>query len=280
MTDSRGIVWITGASSGIGWATALMLAKDGWTVAASARNEKALNGLKERHENIHVYPLDVVDSVARKEVYGKIRNELGTVEILINNAGYGLRGAIEEVEMHEVRSMYDVNVFAPMALTKLVLPDMRENRSGHIIMVSSVVGRVSMPINGHYSSSKFALEGVTDALRVEMMPWDIKVTLIEPGPIKTSFAPIAVGSSIKRMENQSSPYYKHYQGYLNSSTVGGKRTWGAASVAHVIRHAINSAVPKARYPVHPMAHIAPILRTILPTPIFDKIMGEQAGITK
>ncbi len=280
MTDSRGLVWITGASSGIGWATALMLAKDGWTVAASARNKKALIGLKERHENIHIYPLDVVDSVARKVVYANIINDHGPVEILINNAGYGLRGAIEEVELHEMRSMYDVNVFAPMALTKLVLPDMRKNRSGHIIMVSSVVGRVSLPINGHYSSSKFALEALTDALRVEVMPWDIKVTLIEPGPIKTSFAPTAVGSSMKRMENPDSPYHKHYQGYLNSSTINAKRTWGAASVAHVIRQVINTAFPKARYPVHPMAHIAPILKAVLPTPIFDKIMGEQAGITK
>jgi len=278
MNNEKGLVWISGASSGIGWASALHLARSGWTVAASARNEKALKALAQKEDSIHIFPLDVTDSKARVEVYNKIKTELGPVQVLINNAGYGIRGSVEDVPLHEVRNMFDVNYFAVLALTKLVLPDMRANDSGRIVMVSSVVGRESFPINGHYSSTKFALEGISDALRVELMPWNIKVVLIEPGPIRTRFPEVAANSSGKRLRNENSPYFDFYQKFLSDGYFTNSKRWGAASVAEAIRLACESDNPKARYPVHHQAFFLPLLGKILPTWFRDWLVGSRLGM--
>ena len=185
----RGLVWITGASSGIGRSAAKLLAKRGWTVAASARNGKALKQLAKRSPGVHAFPLDVADPAARRDVFQRIRDELGPIDVLVNNAGFGIRGAIEDIEASALRNLFDVNVFAPLSLSRLVLPEMRRRREGRIIMVSSVVGRVSVPFSGAYSASKFAREAFSDALRVELRPWNVRVVLIEPGPIATEMPP-------------------------------------------------------------------------------------------
>jgi len=279
MENYRGNVWITGASSGIGWATAIHMARSGWRVAASARNSSALKALVEKDSSISAYPLDVTDAEARVSVYKRIRKEIGPVDILINNAGYGIRGTIEDVPVHEVRNMFDVNFFSVLELTKLVLPDMRSYKSGRIINVSSVLGRESFPVNGHYSSTKFAMESISDALRVEVMPWNIKVVLVEPGPIKTNFPDAAKSSSLDRLNNEKSPYFAVYQNFLSDGYFQGTKRWGAASVAEVIRHACETETPKARYPVHPQAVILPILGKILPTALRDKLVGSRLGLT-
>lgn len=278
MPVPRGLVWVTGASSGIGWATAILMARRGWDVAASARNVRALDALMERHEAIRAYPLDVTDSVARVDIYEKIRNDLGPIDVLVNNAGYGIRGAIEETEMHEIRSLYDVNVYAPLALSKLVLPEMRTRRTGRIINVSSVVGRVAIPINGIYSSSKFALEAMSDALRMELMPWGVKVILVEPGPISTNFKAVAEGSSKLRLLDRESDYAPYYSKFVDGAYGTKSTALGAASVADVIRIAAETDRPKARYPVHPFAQWAPVLAKILPTTWMDKLLGFRLGL--
>jgi short-subunit dehydrogenase len=279
VNDDRGVIWITGASSGIGWASSLVLAREGWTVAASARDEGKLNNLASRHENIHSYPLDVADSAQRRAVHERVTRDLGWIEVLVNNAGYGMRGAVEEVRLHELRDLYDVNVFAPLATAQLVLPEMRARRQGRIINISSVVGRVAFPLSGLYASSKFALEGWSDAMRIELQPWDIQVVLIEPGPIRTKFARVAKDNSMQRLVDQGSPYSDHYRTFLEGGGVRGGTPWSASTVAWAVKRAVQDRRPYARYPVHYLAWIAPFLRAILPTSVFDRLLGSMFGFS-
>ncbi len=273
----RGIAWVTGASSGIGWSTCGVLAKRGWIVAASARNATKLKRLAATHPQIHAYPMDAADAVQRKQTYEAIRKDHGPVDALVNNAGYGIRGTIEDVNLDDLRTLYDVNVFAPISLAKYVLPDMRDRRQGRIIMVSSVVGRVSFPINGAYSSSKFALEALSDALRIEVKPWNIHVSLVEPGPIATNFGTNARDLSLNRLKNPASPYSKNYKQFLSTGYYKHRHFWGPSACAEAIRHAAESDKPKTRYPVHPLAEWVPRLAMVLPTRIMDHLLGKKFG---
>ncbi len=279
MSLPKGLVWITGASSGIGWATALHFARRGYEVAASARNVDALRSLRQKDGNIHIYPLDVADPIEREEVYAQLREERGPVDVLVNNAGYGLRGAVEDVPAHMMRDIFDVNVYAPVELTKLVLPEMRQRREGRIIMVSSVVGRVTFPLSGTYSATKHAIKALSDALRLELAPWSIKVTLIEPGPIRTNFGDIAKGQSEPLLDNEKSPYFKQYRRFLENPPFKPHEYWGPASVADVILRAVESPNPKARYPVHPAAMVLPFLRAHLPDALVDRMAAQKYGFS-
>ncbi len=278
MTLPKGLVWITGASSGIGWATALHLARHGYQVAASARNANALKALQAKDDHITAYPLDVADPLARERIYHHIRQDLGPVDVLINNAGYALRGAIEDVPPHMMRDIYDINVFAPIELAKLVLPEMRQRQEGRIINVSSVVGKVTPPLNGAYASTKYALESLSDALRMEVAPWSIKVILVEPGPIRTNFGATALRESDPLLQQSDSPYAKFYRQFIADPPFKKHHYWGPASVAEVMRRAIEAANPKARYPVHPVTLLMPFLRAHLPDWIGDRIFSEKYGI--
>lgn len=280
MSLPRGLVWITGASTGIGKSAAKLLAHNGWEVAVSARNEEALKQLADSHPSIYAFPLDVTNPLQRKEVYGKIREELGPIDVLVNNAGYGVRGAVEEIEPSEFRALYDTNVLAPLELAKLVLPEMRERRDGRIIMVSSVVGRVSIPVSGLYSSSKFALEGLSDALRIELMPWNIKVILVEPGPIATEFAKVARDSSLDKLKNTSSPYSPYYKGLLKTPHFQRRVFWGPSTVGEAIVDACENPKPRVRYPVHFVAWMTPFLAKILPNSVMDKILAKRNGFDR
>ena len=276
----QGVVWVTGASSGIGWASALLLARRGWCVAVSSRDVQKLERLARRREDLHAYPLDVTDAVAREEVYDRIVRDLGPVDVLINNAGYGLRGVVEETPMHQVRDMFDVNVFAPLALTQLVLPSMRSRRHGRIINISSVVGRVAFPFGGIYAASKHALEAWSDSLRMEVKPWDIQVSLVEPGPIKTKFSSTAKELSQDRLMNEASPYANYYRRFLSGGPVSGNTAWMPSTVAWKVLKAVEDPYPKARYAVHWVAHLMPLLASLIPTPLFDRLMGGAFGLTE
>ncbi len=274
----RGVVWITGASSGIGRAAAELLAARGWRVAASARDEAALSEMASQVDEIHAYPLDVADAAARREVFRRIREDLGPLDALVNNAGYGLRGALEEVEAGEARAMFDVNVLAPLALTRLVLPEMRARRTGRIVMVSSVVGRVAMPLSGLYSATKFALEGLSDALRAEVAPWGIDVILVEPGPIATRFGSTARALSRAKLSREDSPYRHAYRRLLRSPLYAPERAWGPRPVAEAIRDALESDRPKVRYPVHLVAVWLPRFARLLPARWMDRLLASRIGL--
>ncbi len=177
---------ITGASGGFGRAIAEAALADGDSVVATARNPAALDDLA-THDRVLVLPLDVTDPAQVAAVVGQAV-ATGGVDVLVNNAGHGLLGALEELTDAQLRRVLEVNLLGAVAMTRAVLPHMRARRSGHIVQMSSVGGVVANPGHAAYGMSKFALEGVSEALAGEVAPLGIRVTLVEPGPFRTGFA--------------------------------------------------------------------------------------------
>ena len=184
-------VLITGASSGIGKATTEKLLDDGYTVYASARSTDKLKYLKAR--GAEILELDVTQDESMKSGVDRIKSECGRLDILINNAGYGSYGALEDVPMEEARHQFEVNVFGLGRLTQLVLPQMREQSFGKIVNITSVGGKIYEPLGSWYHASKFAVEGLSDCLRLELQPFGIDVIIVEPGPIRTMITSIPKG---------------------------------------------------------------------------------------
>ncbi|MGQ3327709.1 MULTISPECIES: SDR family oxidoreductase [Halorubrum] len=188
-TDPRRVqktVLITGCSSGIGRAAARAFLDEGWTVYATARNPADIETLGEA--GCELATLDVTDQSDVDRVVDRILDEEGAIDALINNAGYGQFGPVEDVPTAKVHEQFDVNVYGPHRLIKAVLPGMRRERDGTIVNVSSVAGRVSFPGGGVYSGSKFAIEALSDALRNEVSEYGIDVVVVEPGPVRTNFS--------------------------------------------------------------------------------------------
>jgi short-subunit dehydrogenase len=182
-------IFITGASRGFGkiWTEAFL--KRGDNVVATVRNTETLKDLaSEYQENLLVLQLDVTDKKASFEAVSKAKSHFGAIDVLINNAGYGHFGAIEELEEQEIRTQFETNVLGLIWLTQAVIPIMREQKSGHIIQLSSVLGVIALPTLGIYSASKFAVEGLTESLAAEVAGFGIKVTLVEPNGYETDFA--------------------------------------------------------------------------------------------
>lgn len=189
------IALVTGASSGIGEATALRLHEQGWTVYAAARRVERMAALEQA--GVHVLKLDVTDDASMTATVDRIIAETGRIDLLVNNAGYGSYGAVEDVPMDEARYQLEVNVFGLARLTQLVTPHMRERRSGRIVNISSIGGKGSEPLGGWYHAAKYAVEGLSDALRMELKPFGIDVVVIEPGAIRTEWGAIAQESLLK-----------------------------------------------------------------------------------
>jgi NAD(P)-dependent dehydrogenase (short-subunit alcohol dehydrogenase family) len=185
-TEPKTVV-ITGASSGIGQATAEFFAARGWNVAATMRTPAKANFAGPGAERIKVYRLDVTDEASISEAVAAIIADFGRLDVLVNNAGYGLVGLFEAMTPEQVRRQFDTNVIGLMNVTRAVLPQMRAQKAGHIINVASVAGRMSLPLYSLYCSSKWAVEGFSEALTYELDTHNIKVRIIEPGPIKTDF---------------------------------------------------------------------------------------------
>ena len=194
MSDSTnntqaGKVWfITGASTGFGREMAEQLLADGAKVKATARKPEQLSDLAAKYpETALILPLDVTKDAAVQSAVEKTLAKFGHVDVLVNNAGYGTAGAVEEVTEAEFMPMYETNVFGLIRVTKALLPQFRERRSGHIVNLSSIGGLVGLPGWGLYNSSKFAVEGLSEALFVELAPLGVKVLIVEPGPFRTDF---------------------------------------------------------------------------------------------
>ncbi len=185
-------VLITGCSTGIGRATAERLAARGWNVYATARNAESIADLASR--GCKTLALDVCDEASMRAAVLAVQLAEGAVGVLINNAGYGLEGAFEEVPMTDIRRQFETNVFGLIAMTKLVLPAMRRQRWGRIVNLSSMGGKLTFPGGSYYHATKHAVEALSDALRFEVKGFGIDVIVIEPGPIKTRFGDTAVGS--------------------------------------------------------------------------------------
>ncbi|GHO51364.1 hypothetical protein KSX_95270 [Ktedonospora formicarum] len=183
------IALVTGGSSGIGEATALALAQTGYTVYAGARRVERMQRLKEC--GIRPLALDVTDDESMQSAVSQILASEGHINVLVNNAGYGSYGALEDVPLSEARSQFEVNVFGAARLTQLVLPQMRKQRSGTIVNITSMGGKIYTPFGSWYHATKFALEAISDCLRIELAPFGINVVVIEPGSIQTEWGGIA-----------------------------------------------------------------------------------------
>ena len=251
MESSQKVWLITGVSGGLGRALAEQVAQSGDTVIGTLRKQKQL----EEFES--VLPgktfgvlLDVNQHARFGEVLNNMISRFGSIDVLVNNAGYGLFGAIEELSIDEARQQMETNFFSPLVLTQAVLPFMRKQKSGHIVQISSMAGMRSNPGMGLYNASKFALEGFSEALALETAPLNIKVTIVEPGPFRTSWA----GGSSVRAEKVI-PEYNETAGYRISTIQGysGTQPGDPVRAAKVIVEVVNSANPPLRLPLGEVA---------------------------
>jgi NAD(P)-dependent dehydrogenase (short-subunit alcohol dehydrogenase family) len=265
------VVLITGCSSGIGKATAVAAAARGHRVYATARDPLSLDELA-GGGRIRTLALDVTDTSSIGRAVASVLGEAGRLDVLVNNAGYGQYGAVEEVTAEEWRREFDVNLFGAVEVTRAVLPAMRQRRSGTIVNVSSVAGKIAIPFAGPYCASKHALEAVSDSLRVEVAPFGIRVVVIEAGPIATRFGERA-RASVARMLGSPGPYsafYKNAERAMDTDFQAGKLP--PEAVARVIVNAIESEKPKTRYRITRIASVLIFLRRFLPDRSFDRRM--------
>jgi NAD(P)-dependent dehydrogenase (short-subunit alcohol dehydrogenase family) len=270
-------VLITGCSTGIGRATALRLAKAGHTVYATARKVETLQDLAAA--GCKTLALDVCDESSIRAAVAKVEAEQGVVGVLINNAGYGSEGPIEEVPMEEVRRQFETNVFGLTLLTKLVLPGMRKQGWGKIVNLSSMGGRMTLPGGGFYHATKYAVEAISDALRFEVQGFGIDVVVIEPGPIKTEFGDTAI-KRVAALGGADSPYKEFLtvlQRQIRDAYEGpmGRLAADADAVAKVIETAITASRPKTRYVITMAAHAMMGLRRWVGDRGWDAVMRTQ-----
>jgi NAD(P)-dependent dehydrogenase (short-subunit alcohol dehydrogenase family) len=268
---SQRVILITGCSSGIGRATAVEAGARGHRVFASARDPESLRGI-ERAGQIRPLALDVTDAASIRGAVAAVLAEAGRVDALVNNAGYGQYGAVEDVTAEEWRRQFDVNLFGAVEAARAVLPSMREKRQGTIVNVSSVAGKIAIPFAAPYCASKHALEAFSDALRVEVAPFGIRVAVIEAGPIETRFGDRARAGVARMLSGPGpySPFYKNAERAMDTDFQAGKLP--AEAVARVIVDAIESDDPRTRYRITRMARVLILLRRFLPDRFFDRRM--------
>jgi NAD(P)-dependent dehydrogenase (short-subunit alcohol dehydrogenase family) len=267
-------VLITGCSSGIGRATADRLAGVGWKVYATARQVEAIAPLEEG--GCELLPLDVTDEDSMRAAVDEVERREGAVGVLVNNAGYSQSGAVEAVPTEKVRRQFETNVFGLARMCQLVLPGMRRQGYGRIVNVSSMGGKLTFPGAGYYHASKHAVEALSDALRFEVAGFGVRVAVIEPGLIRTSFAQAAVGS----MDGSGGehPYAGFDEGVARATAENYDRgpisrlAGEPEAVAEAIERAISARSPRSRYAVTPSAHLFMGLRRLLPDRAWDAIL--------
>ncbi|MBV9213163.1 MAG: SDR family NAD(P)-dependent oxidoreductase [Actinobacteria bacterium] len=268
---------ITGCSSGIGHETAARLASSGWTVYATARSADTIADLADR--GCRTMALDVLDEGSMRAAVQQVEREEGAVGVLVNNAGYGQSGAVEAVPIDLVRRNFETNVFGYLRMAQLVLPGMRRQGWGRIVNLSSVAGRVTMPGSGIYSSTKFAIRAMTDALRFEVRGFGVDVVLVEPGPIRTRFTESA-NSGMPDGSAADGTYAAYHETVAKADADADRSTLLAGDpedVAKVIERAISSRRPRARYRVTIPSRLLPALRGALPDRAFDAFLRTQAA---
>lgn len=267
------VVLITGASSGIGNKTASLLAKNGFIVYAAARRLDKMANLEA--EGIHLIEMDVTNDESMVKGVKTILEKEKQIDVLINNAGYGSYGALEDVPLSEARYQFEVNIFGLARLTQLVLPHMRQQRSGKIINISSMGGKFGEPHGAWYHATKYAVEGLSDSLRMELKQFNINVVIIEPGAIKTEWNTIARENLMKVSGNTAYAdlVAKHYRMLENAD----KGNLGSEPmvIAKTILKAVSSNKPKTRYVTGGGAKLILFMRRILSDKLFDKVFMSQ-----
>ncbi len=279
-------ILITGGTDGLGKAAAILFAERGYRVFATGRSAEKLAQLdaiaNERKLPLESLRMDVLDDASVKEGVAKVLEKAGAIDVLVNNAGVGYVGTVEDLKVDDFRRQFETNVFAVIRVTQAVLPHMRQRRSGRILMMSSVAGLVSPPLYGAYSGSKFAVEGLSGALRLELYPFGIDVVLIEPGYILTNFAATAAENARPYFEaGRSGPYAKIYESSVNSAK---RRRESSRTTpedcARVMLRAIEAKRPKVRYGVTPLAVLAKSGRRLFSDHMMDGWLRRAFGIRR
>ena len=282
--DNGRIALITGGTDGLGRAAAVMLAERGYRVFAGGRNAERIAALQqlanERKLPLTAMELDVCDDASVDRAITEIESSAGTVDVLVNNAGIAIAAVMEEITLADLRKQFETNFFGLVRMAQRVLPEMRQKLSGRIINMSSIAGKLTSPLFGPYSSSKHAVEAISDAMRLEVYPFGIQVVLIEPGYIHTSMSRNAGElSSAYAKGAEQSPYKAVYQGFLNA---WGKTTksshYTPEDCARVVVRAIEDDPPRARYAVTREAKIGILARRLLPDRVMDRQLRKAMGI--
>jgi len=249
MTSNQKVAVVTGTSSGIGLETSLALARSGFRTYATMRNLNKSENIKSvaTKENlpIHINQLDVTDDISIKNAVQAIFSEVGRIDVLVNNAGYALNGAFEDLTIDEIKAQFETNLFGVIRTSQAILPIMRKQQFGIIVNMSSGAGRLGYPGGSAYISTKFAVEGLSESMAYELEPFGIKVVLVEPGVIRTNFANAMVVA--KKSQDPNSPYSQLMQKIASSFEHMMENGSSPDLVAKVVLKAVTSENPSLRY---------------------------------
>jgi short-subunit dehydrogenase len=278
MSSTTKVALVTGASSGIGADTALRLKEAGYTVYGAARRTDRMSVLEDA--GVHILRLDVTDEDSIRMAVDSIVRQSGRIDLLVNNAGYGSYGSVEDVPMDEARSQIDVNVFGLARLTQLVLPHMRAQRGGTVINISSMGGKLVTPLGGWYHASKYAVEALSDALRMETRQFGINVVVVEPGSIRTEWGQIA--AQTLRETSSKGAYSTLADGVATtlaaSSQPNARMTTAPSVIGKTIVKIANARRPRTRYRVGFGSAPTIFLRWLLPDRAFDAVIRRAFAV--
>lgn len=277
-------VLITGATDGLGRALALLLAQRGYRVFGAGRSPEKLAQLdafaREKHLSLESITLDVCSDESVDRAISNVLGKAGQLDVLVNNAGVNYTAAVEDLSMQDWRAQFETNFFGVLRVTRAVLPHMRERRSGRILMMSSLSGLVTPPTQGAYSSSKHALEGLSNALRMELYPFSIDVVLIEPGYIVTGIQKAATELSRPYMQ-ESGPYAPLYARFLASANdTRAKSRTTPEDCARIMLHAIETPKPKPRYGVTSLSPLVKWSKRLLTDNAVDAMLRRRYGVVR
>src|SRR5215831_7321007 len=269
--SNQKVVLITGASSGVGQSTAGLLSHNGYNVFGTSRNPAAAVGIP----NVKMLPLDVTSDDSVAACVKDVANDTGRIDVLVNNAAYELAGALEEISIEEAKAQFETNFFGVVRMVKAVLPAMRQHKQGRIINISSLSGVSSIPFMGIYSASKFALEGYTQALRLEVSPFNIHVSLVEPGFLKTPMMNKRQVSTaqLKEYDPWRQRAFKAIRDHEETAP-------GPELVAQTILGIIASKKPRLRYVIGTQAKLATRLQRFLPEGAYEWGKRNTFGLDK
>jgi len=269
-------VLVTGGTDGLGRAAAVLLAERGYRVFAGGRNAEKLHALEQlaqgRKLPLEAMEFDVCDDASVERGIAEIERRAGPVEVLVNNAGIAIAAVMEEISLADLQKQFETNLFGVVRVTRRVLPEMRRRRRGRILNVSSISGKIAIPLMGPYAASKHALEAISDAMRLELYPFGVHVALIEPGYIPTNMNRAAAElSSAYAKGAATSPYAGVYQRFLGSWEKTRKASrYKPEDCARVILRAIEETPPRARYAVTREAKMGIFFRRLLSDAAFDR----------
>ena len=268
VTRTKKVALVTGASAGIGKAIVRRLLEDGWTVYGGARRVEKMADIQS--EGAIVFALDVTDDASMQAAVQGLLDDEGRIDALVNNAGYGSYGAVEDVPIDEARRQFEVNVFGLARLSQLVLPAMRKAGSGTIVNISSMGGRIWTPIGGWYHATKHAVEVLSDAMRVETKPFGVRVVVVQPGAIKSEWSGIAAKHLLATSKGSAyralvEPMTRILEGYLSGSSPD--------VVATAVSRAVHSRKPRRRYATPIDAKTMVFLRWLLPDRVWERLIG-------